>query len=331
MYEIENYDHNCMTIDHNTGILVKFKGSRHRKPVVKIPRGVTAIGPRAFANSHRFTGVIIPETVTSIKSAAFRNCPYLTRIKIPGSVKYIKEKAFELCENLRDVTIEEGVQSIGDLAFSECGSLTAVDLPDSIEYIGMEAFSACKGLRSFRIPKGVCDLKDTRLLDVPWIERVEIDEDNASYVLRDGVLFSRDLSYLLYYPKRKQDEVYTVPGTVRTIGRFAFASNKYLREVILEDGVTRIMEGAFENCTYLTFVTIPPSVTDMGYMVFLGAVGAGNKNWRYPGLDIYDSIGKIIRTLNSIGTEEGVVIRGRKDSTAYEYAEKNGLYFIEMQ
>ena len=331
MYEIGYYDHNCMTIDHDTGTLVYYKGSRHKKPVVKIPRGVTSIGPRAFANSHRFTGVIIPETVTSIKSAAFRNCPYLTDIKIPGNVKRIGEKAFEMCENLRDVTIEEGVQYIGDLAFSECGRLTAVDLPDSLEHIGMKAFSACKGLRSFRIPKGVDSLKDTRLLDVPWIESVVIDEDNASYVLRDGVLFSRDMSYLLYYPKRKQDEVYTVPGTVRTIGRFAFASNKHLREVILEDGVTRIMERAFENCTYLTVVTIPPSVTDMGYNVFLGAVGAGNKNWSYPGLDIHDSVGKIIRTLNSIGTEEGVVIRGRKDSAAYRYAEKNGLYFIETE
>ncbi len=52
----------------------------------------------------------------------------------------------------------------------------------------------------------------------------------------------------------------TVPGNVKVIGPGAFQFCAGLREVVIEDGVTQIEENAFKGCFMLSKVTIPDSV-----------------------------------------------------------------------
>ncbi len=59
-----------------------------------------------------------------------------------------------------------------------------------------------------------------------------------------------------------------IPGSVETIGEYAFGYCKNLREVKMRDGVVTIGMSAFENCTRLTEVTIPESVTMIDYYAF---------------------------------------------------------------
>ena len=47
---------------------------------VAVPRGVTAIGPRAFVRSEKLTGIAIPEGVTEIGEGAFFLCEALTAV-----------------------------------------------------------------------------------------------------------------------------------------------------------------------------------------------------------------------------------------------------------
>lgn len=54
-----------------------------------------------------------------------------------------------------------------------------------------------------------------------------------------------------------------IPGTVRLIDGWAFAHCYELEEVIIEDGVEEIREGAFYDCPSLVSVTLPASVVSI--------------------------------------------------------------------
>lgn len=330
MGEIENYDPNWMTINKETRTLINYRGSKRNRGTANVPYGVEKIGNAAFAHCKRFDSVRIPNTVKAIGNRAFYDCPRLTSIRIPGSVLMIGEKAFGYCENLREVILGECVISISDYAFTECTALTSVVFPDSLQHIGRNVFYGCKGITSIRIPKST-ELFFPDLMDLPTLESFTIDEDNQRYTLVDDVLLRKDMSELIRYPIRKQDEIYIVPDKVKTIKRYSFDANNYLKEVVIPYGAECIEERAFAGCINLTVVTIPESVTEIGYCAFIGCRGVRNRNFNYRNLSLDSSVSEITSTINSYSTMEGVVIRGRKGSVAHQYAQRNGCPFIELQ
>ena len=63
-------------------------------------------------------------------------------------------------------------------------------------------------------------------------------------------------------------ETITIPNTVSTIGRGAFADCKSLKAINVPDDITEIGDGAFMNCTSLENLVIPESVTKVGDWAF---------------------------------------------------------------
>ena len=62
----------------------------------------------------------------------------------------------------------------------------------------------------------------------------------------------------------------TIPDSVTSIGQEVFRSCTGLTSVTIPNGVTSIGDGAFQNCSNLTSITIPNSVISMGARTFLG-------------------------------------------------------------
>ena len=60
----------------------------------------------------------------------------------------------------------------------------------------------------------------------------------------------------------------SIPGSVKRIGKCAFAGNTSLREIVIPDGVETIGEAAFGRCQQLTSVRIPDSVRKIGSRAF---------------------------------------------------------------
>ena len=77
--------------------------------------------------------------------------------------------------------------------------------------------------------------------------KITIDSKNPYYTIKDGVLFTKDIKTLVYYPSEKTDKVYRIPKSVIRIKPLAFARNSFLKEVILPDGFKEIGAGAFFN------------------------------------------------------------------------------------
>ena len=82
---------------------------------------------------------------------------------------------------------------------------------------------------------------------------IEVDPRNPIYSSQEGVLFDKGQTTLLLYPDGKAGG-YIIPGTVSTIGDWAFSGNTSLSNITIPASVTNIGTGAFIDCTGLTDV-----------------------------------------------------------------------------
>ena len=138
---------------------------------------------------------------------------------------------------VKSVVIPEGVTSIGYSAFAGCSSLKEITIPNSVTSIGAFAFYGCSSLKEIKIPPSVKNIGDCAFGD--GISKIIIS--NSEQISRQIFTFNKS------YP-----------------------NNTTLKNVILLEGVTDIPEYTFRNCTSLTSVTIPSTVTSIGGDAFYG-------------------------------------------------------------
>ncbi|MBR3037515.1 MAG: leucine-rich repeat domain-containing protein, partial [Clostridia bacterium] len=213
---------------------------------VSLPDGLTFIGDYAFFECYGLTSVVIPEGVERIGDCAFLWCDGLERVTFPQSLIRIGNSAFESCGSLRDAVLPDALEMLDGFAFYGSG-LNEVFVPASVYYIGTSAFAYCYDL----LP-----------------ESFAVDPANANYQAEDGVLFSKDGSYLHSYLCTKPDTAYTVPSGVTEIGTYAFSGADSLCSVTLSEGVSAVDLGAFAWCTSLNSVTIADTVTEIAAYAF---------------------------------------------------------------
>ena len=138
------------------------------------------------------------------------------------------------------------VTEIGEFAFQECASLTTITIPGSVTKIDGNAIS---------------NYGCTALTDI------KVDNDNSNYTSVDGVLFNKDKTEILLYPRAKASS-YVIPSSVTKIGASAFYYCTNLTSVTIPSSVTKIGVSAFYYCKKLTNVNIPSGVKYIGSGAF---------------------------------------------------------------
>ena len=263
---------------------------------VTIGESVTNISPRAFRDCSKLTSVTIPESVTSIGSSAFYNCQSLTSIKLPNSVTSIGDYAFYGCSftsplynahcfaympNLSGAyTIPEGIKQIVGAAFYDCHFLTSVTIPNSVTSIGCGAFYECSSLTSVTIGESVTSIGEDAFRDCSKLTSVTIPESVTS--IGNGAFYNTGIynnksnweSKVLYIDncligaEGSISGAYTIKENTRLIANYAFANCTSLTSITIPNSVTSIGCGAFYECSSLTSVTIGESVTSIGEDAF---------------------------------------------------------------
>ncbi len=87
----------------------------------------------------------------------------------------------------------------------------------------------------------------------PTLRAMVFAGENAVYSTENGVLYNKNKTLLLYYPKGKIDASFTVGASVTMIAERAFAGNESLESVTIEGNVI-VGLGAFEGCKHLKSV-----------------------------------------------------------------------------
>lgn len=87
------------------------------------------------------------------------------------------------------------------------------------------------------------------------ISSVKVSKKNKYLKAQDGVLYSKDMKILYYYPAMKQNKKFTIPSTVTMVVRYAFANNNFLEQLNMGKNVKYVGTKAFSECSRLKNIT----------------------------------------------------------------------------
>ena len=203
---------------------------------------VTTILENAFLDCIKLTK-IQSSTIKEIKSSAFKNCTALTTIILPKTT-IIGNEAFKGCTNLSSISLEN-IISIGDSCFENCISLLSFSFNKNTTTIGNMAVGYIDGV-----------INDDIILYCyeGTAGETYITDNNFTNVYYTAVELGS--FYYNYYTTESGDEdIY-----IYSVGKDVYG------EIILPSEyngftISKVGANAFENCSFITAVTLPSSYT----------------------------------------------------------------------
>ena len=119
-------------------------------------------------------------------------------------------------------------------------------------------------LKTLKIPATVNKVDIIQCLN---LVKIEVSEDNPYLCTVDGVIYSKDMKKLVFYPSSKSGTEFIIPDTVEVIGEGAFSYAQNLKSVKLSDGVKIIKDSAFFG-SKITDFELPETLTDIEQYAF---------------------------------------------------------------
>ena len=175
-------------------------------------------------------------------------------------------------------------------------NIIQIDIKEN-EYIDHETFRGLKKLVKVSFPKKYYRIDPEWFAEVPNLEAVEVHPENELFTSKDGIVYTKDMKEIVYYPKGKiQAEghpmgEFTLPDSVKIIGEKAFFHNtglkkitlksvqtienrafyraERIREVIFNKGIKTIRSEAFVGCVSLEKANFPDSLKTIEDRAFM--------------------------------------------------------------
>ena len=177
--------------------------------------------------------------------------------------------------NIPSTIVGKAVTSIRNCAFYGCKNLVNVTIPDSITSIGNNAFEYCASLKSVLIPGSVTSIGNAAFNRCESLMNIEVIKNNSNYFSQDGVLFDKNKTKLIQYPIGNKRIAYDIPNGVKSFGDCAFDSCSTLKNITIPDSVTSIGWGVFSGSESLTNIDV--SENNLNYSSYEGVLFNKNK------------------------------------------------------
>ncbi len=275
--------------------------------ILHIPNGVTEIGDYAFADT-QFEHLRLPQSLTKIHDFAFSGCSLITgNLEIPKNVDYIGICAFADCYGLGGELIFEGaVSHVQQQAFKNCYSFKKIDFTSYLYYpqwlvksmnqafegwfsigtayvsseeaIWIQHLSTCNSLPSTWVVRNVNDknIPDnyfiysedrTKILGIK--EGLDLTPYNTISIPIGVTVIGDNAFEKCFMSGSSITQVNLFNGSLHQIGDNAFNKCDALTgPIVIPEGVVRIGEKSFQDCSNITSITIPSSVDYIGDYAF---------------------------------------------------------------
>lgn len=183
------------------------------------------------------------------------SCDCKAGIELDGMVYTKDRKMFKTCSHDKSglVRVVEGTESIGSNAFAGCARIETIELPRSIRRIHYGAFAGCTNLTTLIMAENVTNI---------FVHAF----DNCDR-LRNLTLPGRASRLLAWYDVTNVTKITIADGSISVAG---FGRREKLRHVYIADSVRIIEEGAFQGCTALETIRLPPGLKAIGRWAFAG-------------------------------------------------------------
>ena len=175
-----------------------------------------------------------------------------------------------------EYTIENGEATITGVPNKI--SITKIVIPDEYEGVPVTkvadfAVVNLEYVTEIHIGKNVKEIGPWAFENNQYVTAFDVDENNEYFCDVDGVLFTKDMKTLLFYPLAKdltdaKDDngndikvsEYTIPDGVETIRTKAFYKCGKITKIHIPDSVKNIEEKAFFRCSSLSDLTLSKNV-----------------------------------------------------------------------
>lgn len=104
-------------------------------------------------------------------------------------------------------------------------------------------------------------------------EDIVVAEDNPYYKSDEGILYSKDESILVAYPRNKKThESFIIGENVSEVANGAFFGNHYIKNLVLPNALKKIQGGSFVDLASLEELVLKDSVKNIETSAFVGHV-----------------------------------------------------------
>ncbi|MCM1370156.1 MAG: leucine-rich repeat domain-containing protein [Candidatus Amulumruptor caecigallinarius] len=175
----------------------------------------------------------------------FRNCPNLRKISVSATNPEFSSILDGVLANKSGYTIIRVPQ-----AFQPDGGNTALRIPTGVTSICPAAFSGNTQLTAIGLPASLYNLRSNcGFNDMPSLQQFVVNgpDTPAYFSIMDNVLYNKEATEILSYPPKRGGVSFTVPQSVKKIGKRSFANTSNLTSINF-DNVDEIAEEAFEGC-----------------------------------------------------------------------------------
>ena len=251
---------------------------------IKLNENFIYIHSSAFSRLANLETVEFEENSTgevsfSISSKAFEFCS-LKSIVLPSQVTYVGERCFE-GSALESITFGARVEATGTAAFLDCKSLKTVIIPEnnSLVTVSHRSFENCKSLTgeinfsnaTFIDSKAfyMCATNEGTNLVLRFPSIVNVGTSGDNHIFTDSgvakIYYGPNIAKMTLnnYNNCKRLTVIEMAGVAEGFGfsSYTFRDCTALKSFCIPEGVTALPDRMFENCSSLSAVYLPSTLT----------------------------------------------------------------------
>lgn len=152
-----------------------------------------------------------------------------------------------------DYEINEETNEISVTKYTDSTERLVIVVPDEIDgkpvttIADFSLFNA-ESIETIKIGKNVKEIGPWSMTNNQHLKEFVVDEENPYFCSVDGILFSKDMKTIVYYP----------PARNITFDKFGYAENKTTYEI--PEGVETIRTKCFYECYYVEDIKLPSTL-----------------------------------------------------------------------